>query len=247
MDQSLDDLIAESKKSGGPQRTSKAKSRPGPYSENMFNGRGGGRGRGRGGGRFGGGGGRGGFAGRGRGGGGAPGCSLYVGNLDWGVAWQDLKDHFKQCGHVISADVMQEGPGRSKGCGIVVFADERDAQRAIAELNETELKGRNIFVREDREVGGGADRGPLHSVYVGNLAYPVEWWALKDHFKQAGDVVHAEVMQESDGRSKGCGIVSFGSAEEAQARCGAARHAPAPHHLLRAIPSPSSPSALTPP
>ena len=144
---------------------------------------------------------------------------------------------------MISADVMQEGPGRSKGCGIVVFADERDAQRAIAELNETELKGRNIFVREDREVGGGADRGPLHSVYVGNLAYPVEWWALKDHFKQAGDVVHAEVMQESDGRSKGCGIVSFGSAEEAQARCGAARHAsprtsPAPSpHLL---PAPSA-------
>ena len=93
------------------------------------------------------------------------------------------------------------GPRPPKGCGIVVFADERDAQRAIAELNETELKGRNIFVREDREVGGGADRGPLHSVYVGNLAYPVEWWALKDHFKQAGDVVHAEVMQESAGRS----------------------------------------------
>ena len=28
-------------------------------------------------------------------------------------------------------------------------------QSAIAELNETELKGRNISVREDREVGGG--------------------------------------------------------------------------------------------
>ena len=145
------------------------------------------------------------------------------------MTWQALKDHFKTAGDVLKADVMMDdATGRSKGCGIVVFADERDAQRAIAELNETELKGRNIFVREDREVGGGADRGPLHSVYVGNLAYPVEWWALKDHFKQAGDVVHAEVMQESDGRSKGCGIVSFGSAEEAQARCGGARHAPAP-------------------
>ena len=176
---------------------------------------------------------------RGGGGGGEieVGRRVYVGNLSWGTSWQDLKDHFRPCGSVVHAKIMEEPGGRSKGCGIVVFADERDAQRAIAELNETELKGRNIFVREDREVGGGADRGPLHSVYVGNLAYPVEWWSLKDHFKQAGDVVHAEVMQESDGRSKGCGIVSFGSAEEAQARCGAARHAPPPR-LPRAITSP---------
>jgi RNA recognition motif-containing protein len=25
---------------------------------------------------------------------------VFVGNLSWGVAWQDLKDHMKQCGEV---------------------------------------------------------------------------------------------------------------------------------------------------
>ena len=32
----------------------------------------------------------------------------------------------------------------------------QDAQRAIAELNDTELMGRLIFVREDREGSGGS-------------------------------------------------------------------------------------------
>ena len=41
--------------------------------------------------------------------------------------------------------------GRSKGCGIVEFADAASARRAIDELSGTDLGGRNIFVREDRE------------------------------------------------------------------------------------------------
>ena len=41
---------------------------------------------------------------------------IYVGNLSWQVSWQDLKDHMRQAGEVIYADVMTEGGkgGRSK-------------------------------------------------------------------------------------------------------------------------------------
>ena len=49
-------------------------------------------------------------------------------------------------------------------------------------------------------------------VYVGNLAYNVSWQDLKDHFKPAGSVVHADVMTEPGGRSKGCGLVVFSNA-----------------------------------
>ena len=41
------------------------------------------------------------------------------------------------------------------------------------------------------------------------------WQELKDHFRNAGEVSHADVMMEHDGRSKGCGIVSFASARDA--------------------------------
>ena len=133
-------------------------------------------------------------------------------------SWQDLKDHFKQVGKVTHADVAMEPDGRSKGYGLVTFANASDARAAIEQLHDSEIDGfdRKIFVREDRDApGGGGGGGAEASVYVGNLSWNVAWQDLKDHCKTAGSVVHADVMMEPDGRSKGCGIVQFASAREA--------------------------------
>ena len=46
----------------------------------------------------------------------------------------------------------------SKGCGIVEFSCPEEAQRAMIELNDTEFMGRQVFIREDREEGGGGGR-----------------------------------------------------------------------------------------
>eukprot|EP00578_Thalassiosira_sp_NH16_P017157 CAMPEP_0181105636 /NCGR_PEP_ID=MMETSP1071-20121207/16096_1 /TAXON_ID=35127 /ORGANISM="Thalassiosira sp., Strain NH16" /LENGTH=217 /DNA_ID=CAMNT_0023188973 /DNA_START=64 /DNA_END=717 /DNA_ORIENTATION=+ len=90
---------------------------------------------------------------------------VYVGNLSWATSWQDLKDHMRDAGDVQYAKVLQDRDGRSKGCGIVEFTEVEGAKDAIEKLTDTELKGRKIFVREDREDGkrggggGGGDRG----------------------------------------------------------------------------------------
>lgn len=211
----------------------------------------------------------------GGGGGGPPHASLpisdedrsrrvYVGNLAWSVSWQDLKDHFKAAGHdVTRADIMMSSNGRSKGCGIVEFATAEGAAQAVLTLNDTDLHGRQIFVREDREErsgsggggsisgsgggGGGFGAGFHHQqqqhhsggsqssggggsghrfssgeqaqnrrVYVGNLSWDVAWQDLKDHMREAGEVLHAEVITEANGRSKGCGIVEYSTPEEAE-------------------------------
>ena len=63
-----------------------------------------------------------------------------------------------------------------------------------------------------------ARRAPRESgcrVYVGNLSYETSWQTLKDHFREAGNVVHADVMQEPSGRSKGCGLVTLDTAAAA--------------------------------
>jgi len=52
-------------------------------------------------------------------------------------------------------------------------------------------------------------------VYVGNLPWNVSWQNLKDHFRSAGNVVHASVFSDESGRSKGCGIVEYSTKEEA--------------------------------
>jgi RNA recognition motif-containing protein len=162
---------------------------------------------------------------------GAKNCRVYVGNLAWDVSWQDLKDHFKDAGlDVKLANVMAGPDGRSKGCGIVEFMTPEMAQKAVLTMNDTDFNGRQIFVREDREGPGpagagaaatntrsfGSDEGAQsRRVYVGNLSWDVAWQDLKDHMRECGEVVHAEVITEANGRSKGCGIVEYATAEEA--------------------------------
>ena len=168
-----------------------------------------------------------------------------MGNLAWETSWQDLKDHFRQAGEVLHADIMLGPDGRSKGCGLVTFASAHNAANAISSLNQTSIGGRSIFVREDREAAlpglpaPSAGRGagapvlpgvaasparsappavaaePGSKVFVGNLAFETSWQDLKDHFRQAGEVLHADIMLGPDGRSKGCGLVTFASAHDA--------------------------------
>ena len=158
---------------------------------------------------------------------------MYVGNLSWDVSWQDLKDHFKTIGPVLHADVMLEpGTTRSKGCGLVTFQNARDAATAISQLHDTELKGRLIFVREDRESGNAGAGGfgfnssgmgkgfggnPSEGcrVFVRNLPRETTWMDLKDTFREAGNVVRAEIAAAPDGTSKGFGTVLMGSTREA--------------------------------
>ena len=53
-------------------------------------------------------------------------------------------------------------------------------------------------------------------LYVHNLSWRVSWQDLKDHFRQAGEVIHTKILTEGPGgRSKGCGIVEMASIDEA--------------------------------
>jgi len=73
---------------------------------------------------------------------------VYVGNLSYSTRWQELKDHFKQCGPVALAEVMQDRDGRSRGQAVVSFNDADSMRKAIETLNNTHLQGRDITVRE---------------------------------------------------------------------------------------------------
>ncbi|KAF9009893.1 hypothetical protein BDQ17DRAFT_1347091 [Cyathus striatus] len=60
-------------------------------------------------------------------------------------------EFMRGAGEVLFAEVLVTPTGVSKGCGIVEFASQEDAQRAIRELSEQPLLGRPVFIREDRE------------------------------------------------------------------------------------------------
>ena len=155
-------------------------------------------------------------------------CSLLLFPRTDETSWQDLKDHMRQSGHVLHADIITGPDNRSKGCAIVEYATAKDARRAIASLNDTVLDGRQIFVREDREGGGatpssrggtprgGGGGGGRCCVFVGNLSWDAGWQDLKDHMRSAGNVAHVEVLTKPDGRSKGCAIVEYERRSEAE-------------------------------
>lgn len=86
---------------------------------------------------------------------------LYVGNLPWTLTNDSLRDLFASYGEITDAVIiMDRMSGRSKGFGFVTFAQEADAQKAIAEMNDKEIEGRKIIVnvakpREERPRSGG--------------------------------------------------------------------------------------------
>ena len=90
--------------------------------------------------------------------------NIYVGNLSWNLKDQDLANLFTPYGEVASAKiVMDKFTQRSKGFGFVEMANDEHAQAAIAQLNGSEVDGRNLVVNESRpkeEGGGGGYKKP---------------------------------------------------------------------------------------
>lgn len=92
------------------------------------------------------------------------GKKLYVGNLPYSVDDSILQAHFASFGSVTSAKViMDRDSGRSKGFGFVEMENDDEANRAIEELNGTDLNGRALNISEARpqapREGGGGGRG----------------------------------------------------------------------------------------
>lgn len=76
---------------------------------------------------------------------------LYVGNLDYAVTADHLRELFGEVGEITDAVVISDKfSGRSKGFGFVEFAKAEDAKKAVEKFNGKEFQGRNIVVNEAR-------------------------------------------------------------------------------------------------
>ena len=90
--------------------------------------------------------------------------NIYVGNLAREVTEDDLREAFEAFGQVSTATVIKDKfSGESRGFGFVEMPSKNEAQTAITEMNEKDLKGRTINVNEarpktDRGGGGGGGR-----------------------------------------------------------------------------------------
>jgi len=97
--------------------------------------------------------------------------NIYVGNLSYDVAEDDLRQAFEGFGQVASATIiMDKFTGKSRGFGFVEMPVKDEAKAAITGMNGKELKGRTLNVNEARprsESGQGGGRGFSGGGYKG--------------------------------------------------------------------------------
>jgi cold-inducible RNA-binding protein len=89
--------------------------------------------------------------------------NIFVGNLDFQTSEDELRQLFGRYGNVDRVAIMTDrDTGRSRGFAFIEMTNSDEGEKAISELNGTQLGGRTINVNEARpkvERSGGRDRG----------------------------------------------------------------------------------------
>ncbi|GAB2295880.1 Polyadenylate-binding protein 1 [Dionaea muscipula] len=76
--------------------------------------------------------------------------SIYVGNVDYGCAPEEVQAHFQSCGTVNRVTILTDKYGQPKGFAYVEFLEIEAVQNALL-LNESELHGRQLKVSAKRD------------------------------------------------------------------------------------------------
>ena len=92
--------------------------------------------------------------------------NIFVGNLSYGATEASIRSLFEAYGAVDRVNLVTDrDTGQARGFGFVEMPVASEADRAITELNGTELDGRALNVNEARPkenrggFGGGGNRG----------------------------------------------------------------------------------------
>ncbi|KAM9355558.1 polyadenylate-binding protein 4 [Pholidichthys leucotaenia] len=155
--------------------------------------------------------------------------NVYIKNFGDDMDDDRLKELFDKYGKTLSVKVMTDPTGKSRGFGFVSYEKHEDANKAVEEMNGTELNGKTVFVgRAQKKMERQAElkrkfellkqerisRYQGVNLYIKNLDDTIDDEKLRKEFSPFGSITSAKVMLE-EGRSKGFGFVCFSSPEEA--------------------------------
>ncbi|KAK3072460.1 hypothetical protein LTR53_006787 [Teratosphaeriaceae sp. CCFEE 6253] len=164
----------------------------------------------------------------------APSRILYIGNLFFEVTAVHLQEEFERLGAVTNVRVVTDTRGLSKGFGYVEFESQRDADRAVRELDQRVFQGRRMSVQyhAKREAGApparepGAPRTPRvlsppsKTLFIGNMSYQMSDRDLNDLFREIRNVLDVRVaIDRRSGQPRGfahADFVDVASAERAK-------------------------------
>uniref|UniRef100_H3DHM6 Polyadenylate-binding protein n=1 Tax=Tetraodon nigroviridis TaxID=99883 RepID=H3DHM6_TETNG len=155
--------------------------------------------------------------------------NVYIKNFGDDMNDERLKELFDKYGKTLSVKVMTDPTGKSRGFGFISYEKHEDANKAVEDMNGTELNGKTVFVgRAQKKMERQAElkrkfemlkqerisRYQGVNLYIKNLDDTIDDEKLRKEFSPFGSITSAKVMLE-EGRSKGFGFVCFSSPEEA--------------------------------
>ncbi len=86
--------------------------------------------------------------------------NIFVGNLDFGATEESIRELFEKFGVVEKVNLVRDrDTGQPRGFAFVEMTDAAEADKAISQLNGTQLGGRALNVNEARPKTSGGGGG----------------------------------------------------------------------------------------
>ncbi|KAG0131277.1 hypothetical protein HOY82DRAFT_485307, partial [Tuber indicum] len=98
---------------------------------------------------------------------------VYIGNLQFDVKEEALRDEFKAFGPILSVKIIYDARNMSKGFGYVEFETVEQATAAIENAHNSVLMGRRMNVQYVHRPINGANGSsePTKTLFIGNLSF----------------------------------------------------------------------------
>ncbi|KAB5596525.1 Polyadenylate-binding protein, cytoplasmic and nuclear [Ceratobasidium theobromae] len=156
--------------------------------------------------------------------------NIYVKNLDTDVTEAEFKAMFEPFGTITSAVLQTDNEGKSRGFGFVNYEKHEEAEQAVTEMNDREIKGKPLYVgRAQKKAERANELARSHeqakqerqnkyagvNLYVKNLDDDVDDDKLRAEFEAFGTITSCKVMRNERDISKGFGFVCFSTPDEA--------------------------------
>mmetsp|Transcript_28704 Transcript_28704/g.80237 ORF Transcript_28704/g.80237 Transcript_28704/m.80237 type:complete len:615 (+) Transcript_28704:516-2360(+) len=155
--------------------------------------------------------------------------NVFVKNLPEDATEEDIRTLFEKYGKVTSGVVKVDDHDKTKVFGFFNFENHEAARAACEALNNTEYKGRTVYVaraqkKAERQAELKAKWNQIRSertnkgtnLYIKNLDDDMGEEALREEFAKFGNITSIAIMKDDkNNTSKGFGFVCFASPEEA--------------------------------
>lgn len=138
--------------------------------------------------------------------------NVYVKNVGPDVTDDQFRELFEKYGQVTSASLAHDENGKSRGFGFVNYIGHEDANKAVDELHDQDLKGQKLYVgraqkKHEREEelrkqyeAARVEKASKYTgvnLYVKNLDDDVDDEKLGDIFTPFGTITSAKVMRDT--------------------------------------------------